>query len=102
MGNTDEMTSEEAERVEYERLRAKYANEPESSQDGSQSDAEASGAFSHYLVLADGTTVKHLQPDENPYEAFPTTHNGVAVIQVRNAFGPGPDDMTRKAERARR
>lgn len=45
--------------------------------------------FSHYLTLADGTTVKFNIGDD-PNGPFPAEINGVPVIGARNATVGGP------------
>lgn len=46
-------------------------------------DKEApAGKHSHYLHLADGTTVRFAVDPENPNAPFPTSFNGVRVVSV--------------------
>lgn len=46
--------------------------------------------FSHYLELANGTTVRYAVPDRNP-SYIPPAFNGVAVVRVHNAMPTGKE-----------
>ena len=67
--------------------------------DSTKDDEAPEDAFSHYLTLADGSTVRYDVGNEGNGHVFPTEFNGVAVTGVRNAVGPGPDDANQKADK---
>lgn len=48
-------------------------------------------AFSHYLELASGQTVRFAAHPRNPSD-IPNAWNGVPVVRVHNAFAPGSEE----------
>lgn len=86
-------------RAEYERLKAIYETPqtPTQAEDTQPQERQEKGtqeapkdAFSHYLTLADNTTVRYDVGDK-PYDPFPSEWNGVPVVTVRNAMAPGKE-----------
>ena len=85
---------------EFQRLKALYEPEdkpstsaqetPKNEKQDRRSNEAPENAFSHYLTLANGQTVRYDVGDK-PYDPFPQEWEGVPVTSVRNAMGPGKE-----------
>lgn len=67
-------------------------DDPHSERENEDKDKEApEDAFSHYLRLADGRTVRYDVGDSPQGTPFPAVWNGVEVVGISHAVAPGTE-----------
>jgi hypothetical protein len=81
--NEDEQNNSSAESTQNDKPAKKAKSKKAKPADDKEKPPTGDKA-SHYLVLADGQTVGFSVGDD-PTTPFPSEHDGVAVVQVRNA-----------------